>query len=307
MTTTAPGCSAFQSRSWSAVIDSDSEQPASGSGIRTVFSGDRIEAVSAMKWTPQKAITSASVARRLAREPERVAHVVGDVLDLGQLVVVGEDDRVALRGQRADLVREPLDLGRRQTRRAGWAGLPGDPASRCSNRPGWPGASILCSPARLTWRPASNQANELTTSLAGAPCPTLRLDARASRGRDHRAPAERVAGGRRGGVGAGAGDGGAEERRPAARARSRAGGSPACGGSARCRWSTSSRRARRDDGAGSASRCPARPPDVGGPPAGVRQARLASRPHARGCWSGSPTAASFACASSAPSSAPGRS
>jgi hypothetical protein len=30
------------------------------------------------------------------RQPERVAHVVGDVLDLGHLVVVGEDDRVAL-------------------------------------------------------------------------------------------------------------------------------------------------------------------------------------------------------------------
>ena len=57
-----------------------------------------------MKWTPQKTITSASVDGRLAREPERVADVVGDVLDLGHLVVVGEDDRVALGGERADLV-----------------------------------------------------------------------------------------------------------------------------------------------------------------------------------------------------------
>jgi hypothetical protein len=38
--------------------------------------------------------------------------VVGDFLDLGQLVVVGEDDRVSLRGQRPHLVRESLDLGR---------------------------------------------------------------------------------------------------------------------------------------------------------------------------------------------------
>ena len=44
------------------MIESESEQPAPRSGIRTVFSGERIDAVSAMKWTPQNAITSASVA-----------------------------------------------------------------------------------------------------------------------------------------------------------------------------------------------------------------------------------------------------
>ena len=47
---------------------------------------------------------------RLAREAERVAHVVGDVLDLGQLVVVGEDHRVALGGERADLLAQLSDL-----------------------------------------------------------------------------------------------------------------------------------------------------------------------------------------------------
>ena len=52
----------------------------------------------------------------LAREAERVAEVVGDVLDLGQLVVVGEDDRVALRGERADLLAELGDLLRRELR-----------------------------------------------------------------------------------------------------------------------------------------------------------------------------------------------
>ena len=61
MTTTAPGCSAFQARSWSALIESDSEQPAPRSAISTVLSGQRTEAVSAMKWTPQNSITSASV------------------------------------------------------------------------------------------------------------------------------------------------------------------------------------------------------------------------------------------------------
>ena len=40
---------------------SASEQPASMSGSSTVFSGESTEAVSAMKCTPQKAITSASV------------------------------------------------------------------------------------------------------------------------------------------------------------------------------------------------------------------------------------------------------
>jgi hypothetical protein len=59
-TTTAPGCRDFHLRRSSAVIDAASEQPASGSGIRTVFSGARIAAVSAMKWTPQKAMVVAS-------------------------------------------------------------------------------------------------------------------------------------------------------------------------------------------------------------------------------------------------------
>ena len=40
----------------------------------------------------------------LVREPERVADEVGDVLHLGHLVVVGEDDRVALARERADLL-----------------------------------------------------------------------------------------------------------------------------------------------------------------------------------------------------------
>ena len=67
------------------------------------MSGDRTDAVSAMKCTPQNAITDGLRRGRLAREAERVADVVGDVLDLGQLVVVGEDDRVALVGERAHL------------------------------------------------------------------------------------------------------------------------------------------------------------------------------------------------------------
>ena len=67
MTTIAPGCLAFHSRSCGAVIESASEQPASRSGIRTVFSGESTDAVSAMKWTPQKAMTD-SLAAAAARE-----------------------------------------------------------------------------------------------------------------------------------------------------------------------------------------------------------------------------------------------
>ena len=69
MTTSAPGCSAFQARSWSASIESLSEQPAPRSAISTFLSGQRIEAVSAMKWTPQKSITSASVAAAWRESP----------------------------------------------------------------------------------------------------------------------------------------------------------------------------------------------------------------------------------------------
>ena len=69
MTTTAPGWRAFQARSCSAVMESASEHPASGSGSRTVFSGHRIDAVSAMKWTPQKAITSSDVAAACCESP----------------------------------------------------------------------------------------------------------------------------------------------------------------------------------------------------------------------------------------------
>ena len=68
MTTIAPGCSAFHARSWAAVIESASEQPASRSGS-TVLSGHRTEAVSAMKCTPQNAITSASVAAAWRESP----------------------------------------------------------------------------------------------------------------------------------------------------------------------------------------------------------------------------------------------
>ena len=69
-----------------------------------------------MKCTPQKTIVSASARGRLLGEPERVADVVGDVLDLGQLVVVGEDHRVALGGERPHLVLQGGDVLEHQRR-----------------------------------------------------------------------------------------------------------------------------------------------------------------------------------------------
>ena len=58
-----------------------------------------------------------------AREPERVADVVGHVLHFGALVVVGDDDRVALLCERADLVLQRADLERGQssTSRETWS------------------------------------------------------------------------------------------------------------------------------------------------------------------------------------------
>ena len=44
------------------------------------------------------------------RETQRVANVVGHVLDLGQLVVVGEDHRAALVRQRANLLLQQRDV-----------------------------------------------------------------------------------------------------------------------------------------------------------------------------------------------------
>ena len=63
-----------------------------------------------MKCTPQKTISSDVGLGGLLREPERVADVVGHVLDLGQLVVVGQDHGVALGGERAHLVLERGDV-----------------------------------------------------------------------------------------------------------------------------------------------------------------------------------------------------
>ncbi len=60
-TTIPPGCSSRHFRTSAAVMVSAREQPAARSGNRTVRSGASSFAVSAMKWTPQNTITSASL------------------------------------------------------------------------------------------------------------------------------------------------------------------------------------------------------------------------------------------------------
>ena len=47
---------------------------------------------------------------RLLGEPQRIAHVVGDVLDLRHLVVVRQDDRVKLLLEDKDLARQRIQL-----------------------------------------------------------------------------------------------------------------------------------------------------------------------------------------------------
>ncbi len=69
VTTAASGCSALRRFSAVAVTKSAMGHPARRSGMSTVFRGDRILAVSAMKWTPQKTMTSASVAAASCESP----------------------------------------------------------------------------------------------------------------------------------------------------------------------------------------------------------------------------------------------
>ena len=47
---------------------------------------------------------------RPLREPKRIAYIVGDIVDLGQLVVVREDDSAPLLCERAHLLLERRDV-----------------------------------------------------------------------------------------------------------------------------------------------------------------------------------------------------
>ena len=52
--------------------------------------------------------------RGLLRKPEGIAHEVGHVLDLGDLVIMGEDDGVELLFEGEDVARERVELRERQ-------------------------------------------------------------------------------------------------------------------------------------------------------------------------------------------------
>ena len=92
------------------MIDAASEQPASRSGISTVFSGAEDRGRLGHEVDAAEDDRGRVGGGRLAREAERVADVVGHVLHLGHLVVVGEDDRVALARELADLLLQRGDL-----------------------------------------------------------------------------------------------------------------------------------------------------------------------------------------------------
>ncbi len=97
-------------RSWSASIDAASEQPASEVGDE-----DRLLGAEDRRRLGHEVDAAEDDRRRigrrgLPRETERVADVVRDVLHLGALVVVGEDDRVLLAGKRADLLLQLCEL-----------------------------------------------------------------------------------------------------------------------------------------------------------------------------------------------------
>ena len=104
MTTGTPGCCSFEPANIGAGDPVGQGATRPRSGISTVFSGLMILAVSAMKWTPARTMTSASVSNASLGEGERVARDVGrQVIDVRRHVVVGGDDGVAL-------VLEPFDL-----------------------------------------------------------------------------------------------------------------------------------------------------------------------------------------------------
>ena len=66
--------------------------------------GERMAAVSAMKWTPRKDDDVGAGAGGFSGQSEGVSDVVGDILDFGAFIVVGENDRVPLTCGAADLL-----------------------------------------------------------------------------------------------------------------------------------------------------------------------------------------------------------
>ena len=108
--------------------------------------------------------------RRLARQPERVTHEVGDVLDLGTLVVVRDHDGIALPREPADLVLQLGDPFRREA--VGFDDREGQGHSGC--RAGRGGKSAR------RWLPWLSRRPRADRVMSWA---TLQLAVRAPRGR----------------------------------------------------------------------------------------------------------------------------
>ena len=56
------------------------------------MSGQRMAAVSAMKWTPQKTMTSAGGLGRGHGQGQGVAQKIGHILNFSRLVIVGQEN-----------------------------------------------------------------------------------------------------------------------------------------------------------------------------------------------------------------------
>ena len=103
-TTTAPGCSRFHARSDSASIVAAGSEIGKEHGLR----GRQDRGGLGHEVNAAKDDHLGLGPRRLARQPERIPDEIGDVLDLRALVVVRENDRVAVLRERLDL---PLQRG----------------------------------------------------------------------------------------------------------------------------------------------------------------------------------------------------
>lgn len=97
-TTVWPGCAFMNSSKSAAGQLSASEQPASASGTSTFLSGHSTLTVSPMKCTPHITTISASAqhSAALLGQSERVAHIVGDVLDSSVDIIMCKDNGVLI-------------------------------------------------------------------------------------------------------------------------------------------------------------------------------------------------------------------
>ena len=138
-----------------------------------------------MKCTPQNTIVVGLGARRPAGQRQRVADVVGDVLDLGQLVVVREDHRAALGGERAHLVLSSAICCRRELARGACGGAIGRfmAVGSSSSERSRAGAECVIAPIEMKSTPVSRPPR----ASRGHPAARLQLGAAGDLARPPRA------------------------------------------------------------------------------------------------------------------------